>query len=69
MQNILNKAAETFTLYPIIINIGAPISSMIAGIKKMPGTPKDSIQPTVPSQFPILLIPLNKKIREISYEW
>ena len=49
MQNILNKAAETFTLYPIIINIGAPISSMIAGIKKMPGTPKDSIQPTDPS--------------------
>ena len=45
----ISKAAEILTLYPTIISIEAPISNMIAGIKKKPGIPKDSIQPTVPS--------------------
>ena len=49
IQNTLSKAAEILTLYPAIISIEAPISNMIAGIKKIPGTPKDYIQPMVPS--------------------
>ena len=49
----------------MIINIGAIISKTIAGIKKIPGTFKDSIQPTVPSYLLILLNPLNKNISEI----
>ena len=40
--------AEILTLYPNIISIEAPISNMIAGIKKIPDMPKD-FQPTVPS--------------------
>ena len=36
MQNKLSKAAAIFTLYLIIINIVALISSTIAGIKKIP---------------------------------
>ena len=36
IQNKLNKPADIFALYPSIINIGAIISSIIAGIIKIP---------------------------------
>ena len=37
------KAADILTLYPITIKIGEITSKIIAGIKKIPGIPIDSI--------------------------
>ena len=49
MQKIDSNEENIFTLYPTMIIKGAIISSTITGVNRKPGTPKPSIQSTVPS--------------------